>query len=146
VRRVRTMLDAMPEVPLTLSTEALNLQTKSNRLADLERIGDFRIEAELAEGRLWIVHGAALERFAQMTDWSFFEAALRFQRVLKACGLWAELERQGVQVGDTVVIGDVEFAWSASQTEGEMYEAWLDESRAQGRVGKGSARWPHRSG
>lgn len=139
------MLDGLPDVPVEMTTHAFNVQVKS-QLRDLSRIGDFEIEADLAVGRTWFVRGAALERFAQMTDWSYYEAALRFQRVLKACGLWAELERRGVRVGDAVVIGDVEFAWSASQTEGEMYEAWASESRAQGRVGKGAARWPHSSG
>ncbi len=42
--------------------------------------------------------GAAIERFAQMTDWGYYEAARRFQRVLVAAGIDSALTAQGVQV------------------------------------------------
>lgn len=42
--------------------------------------------------------GEALERFAQMTDWSYYEAARRFQRVLDAAGVSAALRAAGIQV------------------------------------------------
>lgn len=43
--------------------------------------------------------GEAIERFAQMTDWSYYEAARRFQRVLDAAGINAALRAAGIQVG-----------------------------------------------
>jgi GTPase len=107
VRLVRKMLDAMPVLTPKLETEALNLQLKANSSAASARLDEFEIEADLAEHRTWHVYGEALLRFAQMTNWDYFEAVLRFQRVLKACGLWKSLEKRGVQEGDTVVIGTV---------------------------------------
>ena len=36
--------------------------------------------------RGWAVRGEALERFAAMTNWDYYEAALRFQKVLEVSG------------------------------------------------------------
>ena len=44
------------------------------------------------------MQGEAIERFAQMTDWSYYEAARRFQRVLVASGINAALKARGVKV------------------------------------------------
>lgn len=146
VRQVRAVLDAMPAEELTLETDAVNQQAKARTDADVARLDEFSVDAELAEDRTWYVRGAALERFAQMTNWDYFEAVLRFQRVLKACGLWRVLERRGAMEGDTVVIGDVAFRWSSEQGEGKLYGMWRDDLEARGRTGKGTARWPHMAG
>ncbi|EFN58274.1 hypothetical protein CHLNCDRAFT_8434, partial [Chlorella variabilis] len=61
--------------------------------------------------------GAAIERFAQMTDWGYYEAARRFQRVLVAAGIDSALTARGVMEGDTVVIGDLEFEYSCDKSE-----------------------------
>jgi len=52
------------------------------------RIDDFTIEFELESGqdRVFTVTGEALNRFAQMTNWDYYEAANRFQKVLEAAG------------------------------------------------------------
>ena len=42
--------------------------------------------------------GTAIERFAQMTDWGYYEAARRFQRVLVASGIDSALRAKGVLV------------------------------------------------
>jgi GTP-binding protein len=46
-----------------------------------------------------------------MTNWEYDEAVIRFQRILEAMGISAALEEAGIEVGDTVRIGDVEFEW-----------------------------------
>lgn len=48
-------------------------------------ISDFDVEGPDAERR-WIVSGEAIERFAAMTNWDYYEAMLRFQKVLDATG------------------------------------------------------------
>jgi hypothetical protein len=45
------------------------------------------------------LQGAAIERFAQMTDWGYYEAARRFQRVLVAAGIDSALRARGALVG-----------------------------------------------
>ncbi len=48
------------------------------------RIDEFDIELSTSSARTWFVEGAALERLAQMTNWDYYEAVRRFQRVLEA--------------------------------------------------------------
>jgi len=75
-----------------------------------EEIDDsFEVIAE-QEG-VFRVRGRRIERAAVMTDWSNPEGVARFQRILRASGVWEALERAGVQEGDTVFIGDVELTW-----------------------------------
>ncbi len=70
---------------------------------------EFHIYLE-GEG-LWHVEGEAIERIAQMTNWDYYEAAMRFQRILRAMGITEALNAAGVVDGDTVLIGDVELVW-----------------------------------
>ena len=57
------------------------------------------------------VSGVGIERFTRMTNFDLWEASDRFQRTLERTGITAELERQGVQDGDTVTIANHEMVW-----------------------------------
>ncbi|MGL4651120.1 MAG: Obg family GTPase CgtA, partial [Caldilineaceae bacterium] len=59
----------------------------------------------------WYVEGIAIERAAAMTNWTYHEAALRFQRILRALGISDALREAGVKEGDIVRIGTVELVW-----------------------------------
>lgn len=59
----------------------------------------------------WYVEGVAIERAAAMTNWSYHEAALRFQRILRALGISEALRDAGIKEGDIVRIGDTELVW-----------------------------------
>lgn len=63
------------------------------------------------EGNGFRIRGAKIERIAARTMWESDEAVLRFQRILKAMGIYDDLVAAGIQVGDTVYIGDVELEW-----------------------------------
>lgn len=63
-----------------------------------------------------------------------------------SAGVNKALKAKGVQEGDTVVVGGMELEWSDNQSEGALYEAWLTDRKAKGRVAQGSARWPHIGG
>ena len=65
------------------------------------------------------MEGVAIERVAQMTNWDYYESGLRFQRILGAMGISAVLREQGVQDGDTVLIGEVELVWGFENAIGE---------------------------
>jgi GTP-binding protein len=69
------------------------------------------------------VTGAAIERLTKMTNWDLPDAVDRFQRVLEASGISAELERQGIEAGDTVHIAGQELTW------GELEALELPEKR-----------------
>jgi GTP-binding protein len=82
-----------------------------------------------------------------MTNWDYYEAVKRFQRVLEVSGINAALKAAGAAPGDTVVIGgSMEFLWSDDQSEGASYGAWLADMEARGRARPGSASWPMQRG
>jgi GTP-binding protein len=58
------------------------------------------------------VTGKRVERAALMTYWDYDEAVARFQNILEALGITKALEDAGVEVGDTVFIGDFELEWT----------------------------------
>lgn len=60
----------------------------------------------------FLVKGKQIERAAAMTYWDYDEAVARFQRILETLGISAALIQAGVQVGDTVFIGEYELEWS----------------------------------
>jgi GTP-binding protein len=69
---------------------------------------DFKV-SRVNEG--WQVHGAAIERAAEMTYWEHEGSVRRFQRLLETLGVDKALREAGVQEGDTVFIGDFELEW-----------------------------------
>ena len=72
------------------TTDALNMTELPRRISDAE-IDDFSITSDLAHGRVWYVEGKAIQRFAAMTNWNYYEATLRFQKVLDSAGGWTLL-------------------------------------------------------
>jgi Obg family GTPase CgtA-like protein len=57
------------------------------------------------------VTGIAIERLTKMTNFDQLDAIERYQRVLDRSGISAELERLGVEPGDTVTIAGRELTW-----------------------------------
>jgi GTP-binding protein len=85
----------------------------------LDAAGDgFTMERE---GDAFRVRGRRIERIAVQTNFEVEESAERFQRDLDRLGIDEALRRAGVQPGDTVRIGRVEFEWGAS--------AWDEDAR-----------------
>lgn len=60
----------------------------------------------------WRVQGAYIEKVVIMTKWDYYDAVMRFQRILAALGITEALRAGGVQEGDTVRIGKIELDWS----------------------------------
>ncbi len=58
------------------------------------------------------VKGERIERAAKMTYWEYEEAVNRFQKILEVLGITEALREAGVEVGDTVFIGQHELEWS----------------------------------
>jgi GTP-binding protein len=77
----------------------------------------FQIES--VEPHIWRVSGHEIERTAHMTKWDYYEAALRFQRILAALGITDALRTAGIEDGDTVRIGNVELVWGYDNALGE---------------------------
>ena len=108
--RTQAMLDELP---------ALDLLPEDEALPEITPADDEKLFFVVQEGDSWRVAGIAVERAAQMTNWDYYEAAMRFQRILDAMGISDALRSAGVQDGDTVRIGDAELVWGYHNAFGE---------------------------
>jgi len=66
---------------------------------------------ESAGGGMYRVRGKRVERLVAMTDLDSGEGTDHLQKQLERLGVFEALERAGVQVGDTVSIGEWETEW-----------------------------------
>ncbi|RMG83910.1 MAG: GTPase ObgE [Chloroflexi bacterium] len=103
IQRVFALYDQLPveKAPTVVETPVYELQ---------EDEMTFNVIQE-AEG-IYRVQGKRIERAAAMTHWDYDEAILRFQNILEALGVSEALKKAGVQIGDTVFIGDYELEWT----------------------------------
>jgi GTP-binding protein len=97
--RVKQMLDEAPELE-PLATEIVIMAEEDENAFWIEPV----------DGG-WRVHGKRIERVAAMTYFEFMATALRFQRILESMGITAALEKAGIEVGDTVHIGNESLEW-----------------------------------
>jgi GTP-binding protein len=61
---------------------------------------------------VWHVRGAYIEKIVAMTKWDYYQAVMRFQRIMEALGITQALRDAGVREGDTVQIGEMQLDWS----------------------------------
>ncbi|RLT34122.1 MAG: GTPase ObgE [Chloroflexi bacterium] len=108
--RLQEMLDALPVEDVVAADELVEISPTADESA-------FAISQ--LEPDLWEVQGIAIERAAQMTNWDYYEAAMRFQRILKAMGVTEALTTAGVVEGDRVQIAGVELIWGYDNAFGE---------------------------
>ena len=81
----------------------------------LDAAGDgFTMERE---GDAHRVRGKRIERIAAQTNFDIEESAERFQRALDRLGIDAALRKAGIQPGDIVRIGAIEFEWGPDAWE-----------------------------
>jgi GTP-binding protein len=59
----------------------------------------------------WYVTGKAIERAAAMTYWEHYGSVRRFQKLMHAIGLEADLRKAGIQEGENVHINDYVLEW-----------------------------------
>lgn len=107
---IRPVIQKVFETVVNLPAESSPIFDESPvyALADTEPI--FTIERDSAGN--FLVRGKRIERAASMTYWDYEESILRFQKILETLGISSALQKAGVQVGDTVFIGDFELEWS----------------------------------
>lgn len=99
--RVAQMLEAAPEPELRVEPKVFRPEPVDGKEYEIIEVEDgFRVQ------------GAKIERIAARTIWSSFEAVVRFQNILKAIGIYQELNEVGIESGDTLYVGDYEFEWA----------------------------------
>ena len=101
VRRIAQLLTELPE-PEPVVEEAPVYRP-------LDDPKQFTIEREGHD--LWVVAGQEIERIVVITNWDQQDAVQRFQRQIHALGIADALRRAGIEDGDTVRIGELEFEW-----------------------------------
>ena len=97
--KAKAMLDSAP-VP--------QLKLVEDPVIRPEVVAPFTISREKTG---WRLRGAEIERIAAMTYFEFDATLLRFQKILGGLGISDAMEEAGVQVGDSVFIGDQELEW-----------------------------------
>lgn len=102
VQEIFRVFDTLPdELPVVEETPVYELPED-----------EFAFEITREEEGVYRVTGKRVERAALMTYWDYDEAIARFQNILEALGITKALEEAGVEVGDTVFIGDFELEWT----------------------------------
>jgi GTPase len=100
--RLQEMLDALP---------ALDVVTPDEMVEITPALDEKAFSVHQLDVDLWEVQGVAIERYAQMTNWDYYEAAMRFQRIMRAMGITEALREAGVTDGHIVQIAGVELVW-----------------------------------
>ena len=105
MQRLRKLVASLPDQdPLELFTEEEEMVSFDEAVSDKFEVftddnfpGQFRVVGE------------KIEKVVKMTNWDYYEAIQRFQRILDAEGINAALKELGAQEGDLVMIGDWDF-------------------------------------
>jgi GTPase len=106
---IPALLDSVAEVLRMLpKAEALEPGVRVYRLTP---DADDSFSVEVAEPGVYRVLGKRVERLVAMTDLTSEEGTDHLQKQLERLGVFEALERAGVQVGDTVHIGEWETEW-----------------------------------
>jgi GTPase len=103
VQRILQLVDSLPKEVVPPPAEMAVYELPQEEIP-------FMVARE--EEGVYRVSGKRIERAAAMTYWDNDDAILRFQNILEALGVSNALEEAGVQVGDTVYIGDHELEWT----------------------------------
>ena len=98
-------------------------ETPKRRVYTLGDVDERAWEVERVSRHNFRVSGVGIERFTRMTNFDVEDSVDRFQRVLEGSGIQAELERQGIQEGDTVHIAGMEMPWGDQDEEGNLLSA-----------------------
>jgi len=114
LRRVREMLIALPTAAETDAIVEDLLPELTPSTAD-----DKAFQIIQLSDHTWMVEGTSVELAAHRTQWAYYEASMRFQRILKAMGVTDALRAAGVLDGDRVRIGEIELVWGYENAFGE---------------------------
>jgi len=108
--RLQGMLDEIPALDVVVPEDLVEITPG----VDERAFTIHRLDVDL-----WEVRGIAIERAAQMTNWDYYEAGMRFQRIMEAMGISEALREAGVVDEHTVQIAGVELIWGYDNAFGE---------------------------
>eukprot|EP00752_Nemacystus_decipiens_P010585 g9426.t1 len=104
MRRLRKLVNALPPVDDLFDGEEV-------KVLDSPAAEDtgFDIETDPSYPGQFRVTGARIVQIARMTEWDYYEAVQRFQRVMEAMGVDAALRKAGAEAGDLIMIDEWDF-------------------------------------
>lgn len=102
IQRISQLLAELPKVPLTPPSPENTL---------IELLPQQGISVEKLADDVYVLSGRRVEILAAKTDFDNDEAVANFYRVAKAMGVFDLLQKEGIQPGDTVIIGEEEFTY-----------------------------------
>lgn len=101
--KVMEQLEKIPETPLTDVIEA-----SEHKVYRLEERNDEEWTIR-RENETFVVESIGLEKLIKRTNFTTYDAQLRFARILRKMGIDDQLRKLGAEDGQTVRIGDLEF-------------------------------------
>ncbi|MBR4355290.1 MAG: GTPase ObgE [Elusimicrobiaceae bacterium] len=110
---VTGVLDEIVKILAATPVEIITPEEKKTVTHKVEPI--FTIER--GEDDVIYITGKKIEEFIAMTNFSQPEAVARLRGIFKKIGLEKALNKQGVQEGDTIVVGGREFEWNGDLDE-----------------------------
>ncbi|NJL95767.1 MAG: Obg family GTPase CgtA [Anaerolineae bacterium] len=108
-KNTRQLLGKVFELYSQLPAPAPVVTVEEAPIYQLEEDEHFEIEKLSTD--VYQVHGKRIERIVSMTYFGYDDAARRFQDILEVMGISQALTDAGVQVGDTVIIGETTLEW-----------------------------------
>jgi GTP-binding protein len=94
----------------------IDKSAKTNLLEEIETIPmkKYIYEPDFITSKkddVFIVAGKKIETLTEMTKFNESDALRRYQNILKKMGVYIDLEKKGIKIGDTVKIGAFEFTF-----------------------------------
>ncbi len=108
--------DVLDEVVKILASTPVEISAPEEKKATVHKVAPiFTIERD-DDGIIYI-KGKKIEEFIAMTNFAQPEAVTRLRGIFKKIGLEKALNKQGVQDGDTLIVGGREFEWNGDLDE-----------------------------
>mmetsp|Transcript_21254 Transcript_21254/g.52936 ORF Transcript_21254/g.52936 Transcript_21254/m.52936 type:complete len:545 (+) Transcript_21254:129-1763(+) len=80
-------------------------------LMNIDQEGAHDVDVEPVGSGTWRLTGERIEKAAAMTNWDYYEAQDRFQRIMRALGVTEKLKARGAKNGDLIMVGNVDFSY-----------------------------------
>jgi GTP-binding protein len=111
--------ESVPTLLSRLQTLVAEVRTRPEPMGPIESAVDMDDESDAekrcvvteVEPGVWWLTGTRVEKAAAMTNWDYYEAQARFQRVMEALGVSADLKEKGAANGDLIMVGEVDFRY-----------------------------------
>lgn len=73
-------------------------------LMNIDQEGAHDVDVEPVGSGTWRLKGERIEKAAAMTNWDYYEAQDRFQRIMRALGVTEKLKARGAKNGDLIMV------------------------------------------